>query len=111
MPPVDGHSAQARADLAAIIDDLAGEYPVVEGKMFGMPCAKHVSGKVFMGAYGDDLVFKLSGPAIASALDLPGAHLFEPMAGRAMKQWVVVPRSASAHWESLARLAVTTPVG
>jgi len=52
------------------------------------------------------MIFKLAGRAHAEALALPGATLFEPMAGRPMKAWVQVPATAADHWEMLAEAAL-----
>ena len=40
------------------------------------------------------------------ALALEGAHLFEPMAGRQMKEWVVVPKQHSDEWPGPADAAM-----
>ena len=53
-----------------------------------------------------DMVFKLSGRAHAQALRIPGAHLFDPMGGRPMKEWVVVPAPQAAEWANLADAAM-----
>ncbi len=63
---------------------------VSRSKMFGMPSVK-VNGKAFLGLSGDKLVFKLGENERVAALKLAGARLFEPMQGRAMKEWVEVP--------------------
>ena len=85
---------------AALADDGA-----VKSQMFGMPTMK-VGGKAFAGLYEDNMVFKLTGDAHQRALALKGAHLFEPMKGRPMKEWVVVPASGAKDWHSLAKEAL-----
>ena len=73
--------------------------------MFGMSVLK-VAGKAFAGIFGDALVFKLGGDPHAQAIALDGAALFDPSgAGRAMKEWVVVPRAHSRKWPALASAA------
>ncbi|MBI2867219.1 MAG: hypothetical protein HYX97_02650 [Chloroflexi bacterium] len=62
-------------------------------RMFGMDCYV-VGGKVFAGWWHDGLVLKLSGTAFAQAMAVPGAHAFDPMGGRPMKEWVVVPANS-----------------
>ena len=52
------------------------------------------------------MIFKLSGQAHKDALALSGAHLFEPMAGRPMKEWVEVPAEHAPQWPGLARAAL-----
>jgi hypothetical protein len=52
------------------------------------------------------MVFKLGGAAHGEALKLAGAHLFDPMGGRPMKEWVVVGPAHAARWLALARDAM-----
>lgn len=89
--------------------DLAQELAVAEGirpsSMFGMPTLKAGS-RAFAGLTGEAMVFKLSGDAHGRALGLPGAHLFEPMEGRPMREWVVVPEAEAGRWPELARAAL-----
>ncbi len=65
---------------------------VSRGKMFGMPVVK-VNSKAFIGMSNDKMVFKLAETERTAALKLAGARFFEPMEGRAMKEWVEVPVS------------------
>jgi hypothetical protein len=90
-----------------IIDDLLHRHAhVATKKMFGMDCFT-ANGKAAGGLFGADMVFKLTdSDAREQALAIEGAHLFEPMAGRAMKEWVVVPKAHAARWPDLAELAV-----
>ncbi len=84
---------------------LALQPGVSRAKMFGMPSVM-VGGKAFAGLSGESMIFKLSGAAHQSALALAGAHLFEPMAGRPMKEWVAVPPEQARHWLELAESAL-----
>jgi hypothetical protein len=90
-----------------LADDLAGRHGEVElGKMFGMPCVKR-SGKAVAGYYKGEMVFKLpDADARERALALDGAHLFDPMGGRPMKEWVQVPAAHAEQWAELAELAL-----
>jgi hypothetical protein len=77
-----------------------------DSAMFGMPTMK-ADGKGFAGLFGDAMVFKLNGDAHASALALKGATLFDPSGmGRAMKEWVVVPKAHVKKWADLAASAL-----
>jgi hypothetical protein len=89
----------------AVLDELKNELDVVHTFMLGMPSVKRRDGKAFAGLYGDDMVFRLSGLAHASALALDGAHLFEPMVGQALDAWVQVPPTHETQWVELARKA------
>src|SRR5947208_7037486 len=98
------------AAYEAVGDKLAKSDHATMGKMFGMP-SMFVSGKVFAGYLEGDMVFKLSGHAHAKALAMKGAHLFEPMAGRPMKEWVVVPAVLSSDWPRLGKQALDYVAG
>jgi hypothetical protein len=78
---------------------------VSKSQMFGMPCIK-VNGKAFASLNGETMVFKLSGEERSLALGLVGSHLFEPMAGREMKEWVQVPLEQGEAWQKLAENAL-----
>jgi hypothetical protein len=84
----------------ALADDGAAK-----SQMFGMPTMK-VGGKAFAGIRNGEMVFKLTGEAHARALAMKGAHLFDPMDGRPMKEWVVVPATGAKEWQSLAKDAL-----
>jgi TfoX/Sxy family transcriptional regulator of competence genes len=60
--------------------------------MFGNLSA-FVSGNMFVGVFGDDLLVRLPEVDRARLLKNEGAAVFEPMKGRQMKEYVVVPRS------------------
>lgn len=94
-----------RDNYDELIRDLTTQPDVTAGKMFGMPILK-VRNKAFAGNHGGDMVFKLTGAHHARALTIPGAHLFDPMGGRPMKEWVVVPADQAAEWPELAQAAL-----
>ena len=54
------------------------------------------------------MIFKLQGEDHTRALELTGAHLFEPMAGRPMKAWVQVPPEHQGQYADLGRAAETS---
>jgi hypothetical protein len=90
-----------------LLEEVREVHPeVVGGSMFGMPCAK-VAGKAFMGAYGGGVVFKLDPAARERALALAGSEPFDPMGGRPMREWVVVPDAHRQDWPELAEAAFT----
>jgi TfoX/Sxy family transcriptional regulator of competence genes len=60
--------------------------------MFGNLSA-FVGGNMSVGVFGEDLFVRLSDSDRAKLLENEGAAVFEPMAGRQMKEYVVVPRS------------------
>lgn len=98
--------SEAAERYRAIGAELAGQgSPVKPSMAFGMPCLK-LNGKVFAGLWREAMVFKLAGEQHAAGLALPGAGLFEPMAGRPMKAWVQVPLAHAAAWPALAEQAL-----
>lgn len=80
--------------------------PLVVGverkSMFGYPCA-FVNGHLFCGLHQESIIVRLS-EARRDALVAKGASVFEPMPGRAMKEYVVVPAEVVADRERLRAL-------
>ena len=100
-------STDPRGRYDEVVSELVATAPVKSGKMFGMPCLKHhESGKAFAGFYEGAMVFKLTGSQHREALQLSGSHLFDPMGGRPMKEWVEVPVEHASHWVQLAQEAL-----
>jgi TfoX/Sxy family transcriptional regulator of competence genes len=60
-------------------------------KMFGYPCV-FVNGQLFAGVHQENMMLRLSEAERAEFLALDGAARFEPMAGRPMREYVVVPQ-------------------
>lgn len=92
---------------ASLIEAFDGALPrdarVERRKMFGYPCA-FVNGNMFAGTHEHRLIVRLAEEQRDALLALPGAGRFEPMPGRVMREYVVVPldmladRAALAHW-------------
>ncbi len=97
---------EANAQYQQVGDRLCSTDAAQSGKMFGMPCLK-INGKAFAGFYQDHMVFKLRGAALAEALALEGAKLFDPMGGRPMREWVQVPFNQAPGWQGLAEAALS----
>lgn len=55
--------------------------------------AAFVNNHMFLGTFGEDVILRLDEGARAELLKKKGTKLFEPMAGRPMKEYVVVPRA------------------
>lgn len=97
-----------------LVSDVTVRHPVMESKMFGMPCLKRENGKVVAGHWKDGgLTVKLTDEAQReAALALPGAELFDPGMGRVMREWVLVPDSQAAEWKRLVEQAIESePIG
>jgi hypothetical protein len=91
-----------------VVDDLVARNADVQAtKMMGMPSLK-ANGKLFAGFVESEkaMVFKLPDATERErTLGLKGAHLFEPMKGRQMKEWIVVPEAHAGKWPALAARA------
>src|SRR5205809_416476 len=80
-------------ELEARFAKLVPEDPRVERRrMFGYPSA-FAGGNLFMGLFQDRMFLRLGDDARGEILKLPGASLFEPMAGRPMRSYVVLPEA------------------
>ena len=100
--PVSEATQRRYEEIAAGLEGAG----VKASSMFGMPTLKR-NGKATGGLWGDAMTFKLAPEALADALNLDGAHQFDPSGlGRPMKAWVVVPLAQSGEWERLAQLAL-----
>ena len=77
------------AELVAAFERLVPAGGVERRQMFGYPAA-FVAGNMFAGLHEDRFVLRLDEAGCAEAKRL-GATDFEPMPGRAMKGWVVLP--------------------
>jgi hypothetical protein len=101
-----------QARYEEIADDLAAQNDdVALGQMMGMPAIKR-GGKMIGGFARSEgaMVFKLPEEAARmAALQLEGAHLFDPSGGKRapMREWVVVPAAHGDHWRELANTALT----
>ena len=98
----------ARERFDEIADDLVAQNgDVTLSQMLGMPALKG-GGKLWVGFWKDEMVFKLTDEAERErALALEGAHLFDPGGrDRPMKEWVVVPQAHARDWPQLAERAL-----
>lgn len=80
-------SAQLAETFQAAVPDGPG---VERRQMFGYPCA-FVNGNMFTGLHEERLIVRLPEQQRAELLALDGAAVFEPMKGRPMREYVVVP--------------------
>ncbi len=95
--------------LVKRFDAVVPREPRVERRsMFGYPCA-FLGGHMFCGLFQDHFVLRLPDEARASLLEQKGATVFEPMQGRPMREYVVIPPetldddAAIASWLRIAR--------
>ena len=76
--------------LAAFDSLVPGSEGVERRKMFGYPCA-FLNGNMFMGVFQEQIFIRLSAEDRDAFLDLDGARGFEPVEGRIMREYVIVP--------------------
>ncbi len=102
--------------LKAVFDAaLPADRRVERRQMFGYPSA-FVNGHLFTGLHEERMMVRLDEVGRAELLGMEGAHTFEPMKGRPMKEYVVVPAhlhddlGALRHWTARAlSYAATLP--
>jgi TfoX/Sxy family transcriptional regulator of competence genes len=71
---------------------LPSDQRVIVRPMFGNTSA-FVNGNMFFGVYGDDILVRLSEGDAKELMANKGASPFEPMKGRIMKSYFLVPRA------------------
>ena len=82
---------RAPDSLVETFDKAMLPFPQAERrKMFGYPSA-FANGNMFAGLFQENMVLRLPDEDRAKFLKLNGAHPFEPMPGRPMREYVVVP--------------------
>jgi TfoX/Sxy family transcriptional regulator of competence genes len=89
-------------ELVEAFGAVVARHPeLVARKMFGYPAA-FVGGHMTTALHEDRWIVRLPEDARAELLGIAGAAPFEPMPGRAMKEYVVVPASVLADPPALA---------
>jgi TfoX/Sxy family transcriptional regulator of competence genes len=89
--------------LVELFEAALAESDATRRKMFGSACA-FVGGNLCCGLFGTSMFVRLSGPDRARLLALPGAEPFDPMGGRPMREYALIPPSiledepALQHW-------------
>lgn len=86
-------------EMVELFEAVVPGPPAVRRSMFGYPAA-FLNGNMFMGLHQDAMILRL-GPGAETLLKLPGARVFEPMPGRPMREYVVIPPSLHAEHDGL----------
>ena len=90
--------------LILLLDRVLPEAPNIERrKMFGYPCA-FVNGNMFAGLFGSQMFVRLPEKERLSMITDQGAKPLEPMPGRPMKDYIVVPPALMIHETTLKSL-------
>ncbi len=71
---------------------LPGSSKVERKKMFGCPVG-FINGNMFMGLHSDRIVLRLDEKERESFIREYNAEIFEPMPGRKMREYVIVPEN------------------
>ncbi len=80
-------------ELIERFETVAGRFPEAERRrMFGYP-SLFVGGNLVTGLFAATWMIRLADDDLAELLALPGAGPFEPMAGRPMKGYALMPPS------------------
>ena len=82
---------KAPAALVELFAEVAPGAPAERRTMFGYPCS-FLNGNLFMGLHGDRMILRLPGGQRDELIRTQGARVFEPMPGRPMREYVVVPK-------------------
>ena len=92
MPTESSMTFQRAADgMVELFKRLMKELPGAETrKMFGYPAA-FVNGQMFSGLHNEAMIIRLSTDDLKTFFQLPEVRPFEPMPGRPMKEYAVVP--------------------
>ncbi|HSO28771.1 MAG TPA: TfoX/Sxy family protein [Candidatus Sulfomarinibacteraceae bacterium] len=95
MPRFEKSSPALVARFAAAVERAAAP-DITQRQMFGYPCA-WIGGNMLTGLFAEQWWVRVSEPDREALLALPGAHPFEPMPGRAMGRYVVLPPDVAAN--------------
>ncbi len=81
----------ASKEAVARFEHVMHDWPMVDRrKMFGYPTA-FFNGQMFIGLFGNNMFLRLSADDRAKFVDKFKAKALEPMPGRPMKEYVIVP--------------------
>jgi TfoX/Sxy family transcriptional regulator of competence genes len=84
--------AKAPEENVRLFERAMKDFPMAtQRKMFGYPAA-FVNGNMFTGLFQEEMFLRLSDDDRAAIRKEYGTPLFEPMPGRPMRGYVVVPR-------------------
>lgn len=84
---------KAPPELVELLEEILPKDPRAERrKMFGYPCS-FVNGNLWIGLHEHNLLLRLDEKSRAELLELPDARVFEPLPGRVMREYVVVPEA------------------
>jgi hypothetical protein len=86
--------------LVSLFDSAIEGLPLQRRKMFGYP-AGFVNRQMCCGLFGKEFFLRLGEKDRQELLTIEGASLFEPMGGRPMREYVVLPYSMLEEQDAL----------
>ncbi len=86
-------------EVAALVDEALADSGATRGVMFGCP-SYSLGGNLFVGVFGDEVFVRLSEVDRAAAVS-EGGRPFEPLEGRTLRMYAVLPAAAVADREAL----------
>lgn len=98
MPTKTEHKAKkkwrpAPDEMVRTFENALKALPEAETrKMFGYPCS-FINGQMFAGLHQENMVLRLSEEDRLELFKSDDARPFEPMTGRVMREYVIVPQS------------------
>ena len=78
--------------LGQLFDEALSGTPGERRQMFGCPCG-FLGGQMFCGLFGSSMFVRLGETDRSALLAVEGARVFDPMGGRPMREYVVLPRT------------------
>ena len=76
--------------LVQLFDEALSGTPAERRQMFGYPCG-FSNGQLFCGLFASSMFVRLAEADRAALLAVEGARAFDPMGGRPMREYVVLP--------------------
>jgi TfoX/Sxy family transcriptional regulator of competence genes len=92
------------AALVELFDAVLARTPGERELLFGCPSG-FLGGNLFCGLFGSAMFVRLGEEDRAALLKLDGASVFDPMGGRPMKEYVVLPPEIAEDEREAARWA------
>ena len=83
---------KAPEELVEFVSEKMKDVKCDYRKVFGYP-AYFINGNMFTGIHGDKLFLRLSDADVERIMKIKGVSAFEPVPGRSMKGYVVLPKS------------------
>ena len=78
--------------IAKFYAALPNDPRIERKKMFGYPCT-FVNGNMAVGTHNQNIIARMGENERTEWINKKGAKLFEPMPGRAMKEYIVIPQA------------------